>query len=94
MRISYAIPVCNEIDEIQNLTEYLLKHKSEKDEIVILVDETNHTQEVKDYIDSDAKGRFVYDASPKSSDVDIVFSDVEFPNATLIDDEYLFNMTA
>ncbi len=55
MRISYAIPVCNEIDEIQNLTKYLLKHKSEEDEIVILVDETNHTQEVKDYIETFAE---------------------------------------
>ena len=27
MRISYAIPVCNEIDEIQNLTEYLFADK-------------------------------------------------------------------
>ena len=51
MKISYAIPVCNEIDEIQNLTSYLLKHKSKSDEIVILVDESNYTQEVKDYVE-------------------------------------------
>jgi len=51
MRISYAIPVCNEIDEIKNITKYLLKTKSDEDEIVILVDESNHTQEVKDYVE-------------------------------------------
>ena len=50
MKISYAIPVCNEIDEIKRLTEFLLKHKNEKDEIVILVDESNHTPEVRDYV--------------------------------------------
>ena len=43
MKISYAIPVCNEIEEIKNLTSYLLKYKSKEDEIVILVDESNHT---------------------------------------------------
>ena len=51
MKISYAIPVCTEIEEIKNLTSYLLKHKSKEDEIVILVDESNHTQEVKDYVE-------------------------------------------
>ena len=51
MKISYAIPVRNEIDEIKNLTRYLLKHKSDEDEIVILIDESNHTQEVKDYVE-------------------------------------------
>ena len=51
MKISYAIPVCNEIQELQSITKYLLKKKSKEDEIVILVDESNHTQEVKDYVE-------------------------------------------
>ncbi len=55
MKISYAIPVCNEIDEIQRLTEFLLKHKNEKDEIIILVDETNHTPEVREYVNTFAE---------------------------------------
>ena len=55
MKISYAIPVCDEIDEIKNLTKYLLKWKSLSDEIVILVDETNHSQEVKDYVETFAE---------------------------------------
>ena len=55
MKISYAIPVCNEIDEIKNLTQYLLKHKSDEDEIVILIDESNHSQEVKDYVETFAE---------------------------------------
>ena len=55
MKISYAIPVCNEVEEIKNLTKYLLKWKSPEDEIVILVDETNHTQEVKDYVEAFAE---------------------------------------
>jgi glycosyltransferase involved in cell wall biosynthesis len=55
MKISYAIPVCNEINEIKRLTEFLLEHKNEQDEIVILVDELNHTQEVKDYVETFAE---------------------------------------
>ena len=55
MKISYAIPVCNEIVEIKRLTQFLLKHKNEQDEIVILVDESNHTQEVKDYVETFAE---------------------------------------
>ena len=53
--ISYAVPVCNEIAEIKRLVEFLLKNKQAKDEIVILVDETNHTQEVKDFVDTFAE---------------------------------------
>ena len=55
MRISYAIPVCNEIDEIKNLTSYLLKHKSKDDEIIILVDQHNFTPEVRDYVETFAE---------------------------------------
>jgi len=52
MRISYAIPVCNEIDEIKRLTGFLLEHKNEQDEIVILVDQHNFTPEVRDYVET------------------------------------------
>ena len=55
MKISYAVPVCNEIDEIKRLTEFLLEHKREEDEIVILVDETNHTPEVRGYVNTFAE---------------------------------------
>lgn len=51
MRISYAIPVCNEIKEIKRLLEFLIKAKRRQDEIVILVDEQNGTEEVKDYVE-------------------------------------------
>jgi glycosyltransferase involved in cell wall biosynthesis len=46
MKISYAIPVCNEYKEIEYLLEYLGKHKREQDEIVIQCDQGNTTQEV------------------------------------------------
>tara|TARA_R110000744_G_scaffold251499_1_gene367429 strand:+ start:401 stop:1057 length:657 start_codon:yes stop_codon:yes gene_type:complete len=52
MRISYAIPVCNELEEIKTLVSFLLEHKREEDEIVVLFDETNGTPEVEQYLDS------------------------------------------
>ena len=38
MKISYAITVCNEIEEIKRLIPFLLEHKREEDEIVIQQD--------------------------------------------------------
>jgi hypothetical protein len=52
MRISYAIPVCNELKEIKRLVSFLLEHKREEDEIVVLFDEVNGTSEVEQYLDS------------------------------------------
>ena len=46
MKISYAIPVCNEYREIEYLLEYLTKHKREQDEIVVQCDQGNTTPEV------------------------------------------------
>ena len=46
MKISYAIPVCNEWKEIKYLMDYLFKHKREQDEIVVQCDKGNTTSEV------------------------------------------------
>ena len=51
MKISYAIPVCTEIIEIKSLVEYMLKWRREQDEVIILIDEDNSSQEVRDYIE-------------------------------------------
>ena len=50
MKISYAITVCNEREEIERLISFLFKHKREEDEIVVLMDNTQGTQEVWDYL--------------------------------------------
>ncbi len=39
MKISYAITVCNELEEVKRLLDLLLEYKQEQDEIVVLVDE-------------------------------------------------------
>lgn len=46
MKVSYAIPVCNEWMQLEYLLGYLFKHKREQDEIVIQCDEGNTTPSV------------------------------------------------
>lgn len=41
IKLSYAITVCNEIFEIQQLLSFLNTNKREQDEVVVLYDETN-----------------------------------------------------
>jgi len=51
MKISYAITVCNELEEVKRLVNFLLSNKREEDEIVILYD-TGGSTEVYDYVDN------------------------------------------
>ena len=50
MKISYAIPVCNEFIEIQRLISFILSNKREEDEIVVLYDSNNGDREVEAYL--------------------------------------------
>ena len=51
MRISYAIPVCNEDKELDRLLNQLAKAKTEEDEIVVQCDLGNTTPEVYKVLD-------------------------------------------
>ena len=46
MKISYAIPVCNEHVELEKLLSFLIKHIDENDELVVQCDQGNTTHEV------------------------------------------------
>ena len=50
MKISYAITVCNELEEVKRLVNFLRSNKRKQDEIVILFDKQNGTQEVRQYV--------------------------------------------
>ena len=52
MRISYAIPVCNEYIELEKLLSFLIKYIDENDEIVVQCDKGNTTPEVYKVLDS------------------------------------------
>ena len=50
MKLSYAITVCNEQVEIQNLVTFLLENKRLEDEIVITFDSNNGSKDVEEYL--------------------------------------------
>lgn len=50
MKLSFAITVCNELEEIKNLIPFILKHKRIEDEIIILFDEKNGNKDVLDFL--------------------------------------------
>ena len=55
MKISYAITVCNEFVEIQNLVNLIRKNKRHQDEIVILYDQRNGEEEIATWLAKQSK---------------------------------------
>ena len=66
MKISYAIPVCNEHKEIKHLLDYLFKNKRPEDEIVVQCDKGNTTQDV-------------YEVLKEYAEFNMPYKHVEFP---------------
>lgn len=50
MKISYAITVCNEMEEISRLVNFLHQHKRVEDEICVLLDKPKASQELLDQL--------------------------------------------
>jgi hypothetical protein len=50
MKISYAITVCNELDEIKRLVPFLHKRKRPEDEICVLLDKPKASQSLLDVL--------------------------------------------
>ncbi len=50
MKISFAITVCNELEEIKRLLPFLLENKRIEDEIVILFDEKNADSRILEFL--------------------------------------------
>lgn len=50
MKISYPITVCNEYVEIQKLVKFLLENKRPKDEIIVLFDQSNGSEEIAEWL--------------------------------------------
>jgi len=47
MKISYAITVCNELEEVKRLLDLLLENKREQDEIVVLLDNSKSNKQLE-----------------------------------------------
>jgi glycosyltransferase involved in cell wall biosynthesis len=89
MTISYAITVCNELEEIKRLVEFLLAHKRLKDEIVVLMDD-NGTEEVWNYLLTIESKLGVLNRIPFSKD----FSAFKNHLNSLCSGDYIFNIDA
>ncbi len=66
MKISYAITVCNELEEIKRLISFLHQHKRPEDEICVLLDKPKASQEL------------LYQLSIYSSEGFIILKESEF----------------
>ena len=66
MKISYAITVCNELEEIKRLISFLHQHKRHEDEIVVLLDKPKASPEL------------LYQLSVYSSEGFIILKESEF----------------
>ena len=72
MKISYAIPVCNEHIELEKLLSFLIKHIDENDEIVVQCDQGNTTPEVYKVLDQ-------VDQSWQNNPIKCPIKVIEFP---------------
>ena len=59
MKISYAITVCDELKEIKHLLDFLIQNKKEKDEIVVLFDDSNSTREMEALLHSYRNEKYI-----------------------------------
>lgn len=92
-KISYAIPVCNEFNEIQRLLGFLLEHKNKGDEIIILYDTENGTKEVEDFLDSYIKEGFDWFKLEKFQ-FKGHFADMKNKLTSLCSGDYIFQIDA
>jgi hypothetical protein len=90
--ISYAITVCSEEFELNRLLSFLIEHKREQDEIVILYDSVNGSIKVEEYL----RSRSV--VNPKfrwhSYKFDKDFSKMKNHLTDLCDGDIIFNIDA
>lgn len=91
MKISYAITVKDELVEIQRLVDFLLTHKRPQDEIVILLDKTNGSKQVEEYLRTySTNNEFLWIAKPFHNH----FADWKNTLASLCDGDFIFFLDA
>jgi hypothetical protein len=88
MKISYAITVCTELEEIKRLLPFLLKNKRKEDEVVVLFDLTNGSEEVKKYLLQTSEVYAVFDWFQNN------FSEWKNKLNTLCSGDYIFQIDA
>ena len=91
MKLSYAIPVCNELNEIKRLIPFLLQTKQPDDEVVVLFDSINGSDGVRDYLMSASEyGEFKWYDYP----FDGHFANMKNKLTTHCSGDYIFQIDA
>ena len=91
MKISYAVTVCNEYEEIQKLISTLFAYSREEDEIVVLFDKKGGTSQVWNYLVDLQKEDWIK-AYPKSFKNH--FADWKNQLTTLCTGDFIFQIDA
>jgi hypothetical protein len=91
MKISYAITVCDEINEIQKLISFLIKNKYPQDEITILYDIRNGSSHVEEYLRAHCiNNEFIW----YPYDFDGHFADMKNHLTSLCSGDFIFQIDA
>jgi hypothetical protein len=91
MKISYAVTVCNELNEIQKLITYLIQKKKPQDEITILYDDRNGSTHVEEYLRANCiNNEFIW----YPYDFDGHFADMKNHLTSLCSGDYIFQIDA
>jgi hypothetical protein len=89
MKISYAITVCNELNEIKTLLDFLIENKRKEDEIVVLYDLNGGTPEMEKYLESMESSISLY-----SDNFDRNFADWKNKLRNFCVGDYIFSIDA
>ena len=92
MKISFAITVCNELEEIKRLVPFILENKRPQDEIVVLYDNKNGNPEVLDFL-------LPYNIKPhvqtwRGFDIEDNFADWKNKLSDYCEGDYIFQLDA
>jgi hypothetical protein len=91
MKISYAVTVCSEFEEIQRLLTFLIENKRSQDEIVVLYDSTNGTPEVEEILRAKSIGKKL---NWFSYEFDGHFANMKNYLTTMCNGDYIFQIDA
>ena len=91
MRISYAITVCNELDEIKCLVPFLHQYKRPEDEICVLLDKPKASQELLDQLHRYSSANWI---TLKESTFQGHFADWKNELTKMCSGDYIFQIDA
>ena len=91
MKLSYAITVCNESQEIQRLINFLIKNKRKNDEIIVLYDSKNGEPSIEEFLRAKSiNNEFLW----HSGEFDGHFANWKNKLNSLCDGDYIFQIDA